>query len=432
MTTNRLHQQDHGSVFKGTDRKIFKGSLHMKKRLGARYLLLLLLLLGILSGCEDEMTPEGENKKGLASYEAGDYANAALYFERAILLDEQKEFRNNYGMTLIQLDRCEDAIEQFQMVVTENPSNAAEKRLNKFAYRGLGIAYLQRQDFDSALGNFNRALELSVEKDWDIDILFYKANTLECMGYPTSAIENYTAVLEKDDDNASALLARGSLYREEGEYEKAISDYRKLLKEDQGSYEAYVGLYACYFGLGEPEKGAELLSEATRLEVKTDEDKYLLGQIHFYQGNYESARIEMENAVLDGYVEANYFLGEIALSEKEYEKALGYYAAYREQKVTESPTVCNQMAVCYLALFRYDEAEEMLAVGLLYEGSPAYQKLLRNQVALYEGRTEYETAYEYLKEYIVKYPDDSEATNEYRYLKKLLGIDREESEPTAP
>lgn len=403
----------------------------MKKRHGMRYILLLVLLLGILSGCEDEMTPEGENKKGLASYEAGDYTNAALYFERAISLEEQKEFRNNYGMTLIQLDRCEEAVEQFQMVVTENPSGASEKKLNKFAYRGLGIACLQQQDFENALANFNRALELSVEKDWDIDILFYKANTLECMGYPTSAIENYTAVLEKDEDNANALLARGTLYREEGEFERAISDYKKLLKEDKGSYEAYVGLYTCYYETGEPEKGVELLSDATRLEVKDDEDKYLLGQIHFYQGNYESARIEMENAVRNGYVEANYFLGEIALGEKDYEKALEYYRIYREQKVTESPTVCNQMAVCYLALFRYEEAEEMLNVGLLYEGSPAYQKLLRNRVALYEGRTEYETAYEYLKEYIVKYPDDSEATDEYRYLKKLLGLDRE-PEPAAP
>lgn len=384
--------------------------------------LLFVMITAFQTGCEnDEMTPEGENKKGLKSYQEGDYVNAALYFERAISLSDEKEFHNNYGMTLIQLGRCDDAIEQFQAVIVDNPSGPVANRLNKFAFRGLGMAYLQKQDFENSLSNFNSALEIDIESGWDIDILFYKANTLQCMGYPTSAIENYTAVLAKDDDNESALLARGNLYREEGEYENAIDDYKKLLEEDKGSYEAYIGLYTCYFETGQKERGEELLDKASRLEVKDDEDKYFLGQVHFYQGNYESARIEMENALIHGFVEANYFLGEVYLREKDYNKALEYYQAYREQKVTESPTVCNQMAVCYLALFRYDEAQEMLDLGLKYEGSSAYQKLLRNQVALYEGRTEYELAYKMLQEYIVKYPEDHEATDEYRYLKKILG-----------
>ncbi len=401
-----------GTLIKGTGRR--KG-----------YLLLCLILAvfaGIMTGCgDDEMTPEGENKKGLKSYQDGDYVNAALYFERALSLADKKEFHNNYGMTLIQLERCDEAIEQFLTVYSENPADSEEKRLSKFACRGLGMTYLQQQDFENALAYFNKALEMKVESGWDIDILFYKANTLQCMGYPTSAIENYTAVLEKDDDNESALLARGNLYRQEGEYENAIEDYEKLLEEDKGSYDAYIGLYTCYYETGREEKGKNLLEKASRLEVKDDEDKYMLGQVHFYQGNYESARIEMENAVIHGFVEANYFLGEVYLENKDYEKAISYYQTYREQKVTESPTVCNQMVVCYLALFRYEEAKEMLELGLKYEGSAAYQKLLRNQVALYEGMTEYETAYTRLQEYIVKYPEDSEATDEYRYLKKILG-----------
>lgn len=397
--------------------------IHSKRMTGQLLLCLVLMLFaGVMTGCgDDEMTPEGENKKGLKSYQEGDYVNAVLYFERALSLADEKEFHNNYGMTLIQLERCDEAIEQFNLVYTENPSTSEEKRLSKFACRGLGMAYLQQQDFENALSHFNKALEIKVESGWDIDILFYKANTLQCMGYPTSAIENYTAVLEKDDDNESALLARGNLYRQEGEYSDAIDDYEKLLEENKGSYEAYIGLYTCYFETGREEKGKRLLEEASKLKVKDDEDKYMLGQVHFYQGNYESARIEMENAVIHGFVEANYFLGEVHLKNKEYEKALSYYQTYREQKVTESPTVCNQMVVCYLALFRYEEAKEMLELGLKYEGSNAYQKLLRNQVALYEGMTEYETAYTKLQEYIVKYPEDSDATDEYRYLKKILG-----------
>ena len=64
----------------------------------------------------------------------------------------------------------------------------------------------------------------------------------------------------------------------------------------------------------------------------------------------------------------------------------------------------------------------MLDIGLGVAGSPARQQLLRNQVALYEEQNELMKAYETLQEYIVSYPDDLEATNEYRFLKKRLGI----------
>ncbi len=370
------------------------------------------------------MTPEGENAKGLSFYEAGDYARAEEYFLRAIELDgDNREIRNNYGMTLIQLRRMEDAIAQFDAVLNSEESGKETKRLNKFAYRGKGIAYLQGLDFESALAAFNNALDISVEEDWNVDILYYKANTLECMGYRTAAIDEYTKVLKIDKKNEDALSSRANLYREEQEYDKAIADYREVLDLSDGSHSSYIGLYTCYIAKGEPDKAAELLDKASRLEVKNNEDKYYLGQVHFYQGNYTSAEIEMTNALEHGYVEAYYFLGEIALAQKEYESAIEFYEQYRAQVIAESPTVCNQEVVCYLALYDYENAQRMLNIGLTFEGSPVRQQLMRNQAALYEGQGELMKAYEALQEYIVEYPDDTEATDEYRFLKKRLGIE---------
>lgn len=398
----------------------------MKKRLCGSVLLGLLLVVAVfcLSGCEDEMTAESENAKALSYYEAGDYERAEEYYLRALELEsDNKEIRNNYGMALIQLRRHEDAVAQFDMVLDAAATDNAGKRLNKFAYRGKGIAYLQALDFESALNCFNSALAVSVESGWDVDILYYKANTLECMGYRTSAIEVYGEVLKEDKKNVKALTSRANLYREEGDYDSAIADYNAALDISEGSYSSYIGLYTCYVAKEQPEKAAELLHEAALLEVKTNEDKYYLGQVHFYQGNYTSAQIEMANAVDHGYVEANYFLGEIALANGEYEAAIEYYEAYRSQVIAESPTVCNQEVVCYLALYDYENAQRMLNIGLSFEGSPVRQQLMRNQVALYEGQGELMKAYEALADYIVEYPDDQEATDEYRFLKKRLGLE---------
>ena len=376
------------------------------------------------TACGDEkMTPESENKKGLAYYEAGDYAKAAEYFLRALELDNTDlEIHNNYGMTLLQLKRYDEALREFEIVLVNSASESKADRLNKFATRGKGLAYIQKQSYPDALTCFNSALEIKAESGWDVDILFYKANTLECMGYRSSAIDIYTEILARSKDNVKAYQSRGNLYRIEGKYDAAEEDYKKALSLSEGSYEAYIGLYTCYLSMGVPEQGADLLDKATRLPVKTDEDKYYLGQVHFYQENYKSAKIEMEYALDMGFHEAGYFLGEIALANKEYETAIAYYEQYRQNSAVESPTVCNQEAVCYLALFEYGKAQEMLDIGLGVPGSAARQQLLRNQVALYEEKNELAKAYETLGEYLEDYPQDAEAAAEYNFLKKRLGI----------
>lgn len=379
----------------------------------------------MLTACgDDKMTPQSENKKGLSYYEAGDYVKAAEYFIRAIELDDtDMEVRNNYGMTLLQLKLYDDALAQFEVVLTNSASTSKDyEKLNKFAIRGKGLVYIQKQSYTDALTCFNNALDIKVESGWDIDILHYKANTLECMGYRTSAIDIYTEILDKSKDNVNAYLSRANLYRLEEKYPEAVADYEKALELSDGSYRSYIGLYTCYVTIGREDEAKALLDKAARLQVKTNEDKYYLGQVHFYQGNYKSAKIEMEYALDMGYHEADYFLGEIALANKEYENAVAHYEQYRANSAVESPTVCNQEAVCYLALFEFEKAQMMLDIGLGVPGSPARRQILRNQVALYEEQNELMKAYTTLQEYIVSYPEDIEATNEYKFLKKRLGL----------
>ena len=388
-------------------------------------LLLLLACIALLAGCgDDEMTPQSENKKGLMYYEAGDYTKAAEYFVRAIELDEtDMEVRNNYGMTLLQLKQYDDALAQFEIVITNSANTTKDfDRLNKFAIRGKGLVYNQKQNYTDALTCFNNALDIKAESGWDIDILHYKANTLECMGYRTSAIDIYTEILAKNKDDVSAYLNRANLYRLEERNEEAVKDYEAALKLAEGSYRSYIGLYTCYVAMEQKDKAKEVLEKAARLQVKTNEDKYYLGQVHFYQKNYKSAKIEMEYAYDMGYNEADYFLGEIALADKQYEEAVTHFERYRANSAVESPTVCNQEAVCYLALFEFEKAQRMLDIGLGVPGSPARRQLLRNQVALYEEQNELMKAYTTLQEYIVSYPEDVDATTEYKFLKKRLGL----------
>ncbi|MBO4398684.1 MAG: tetratricopeptide repeat protein [Lachnospiraceae bacterium] len=388
-------------------------------------LLIILLTAAALTACgKDKMTVDGENDKGLGYYNAGDYETAREYFERALKIEPgNREVLNNYGMTLIQLRENDLAIEQFDAVIREDATNQKALKLNKFAYRGRGIAYMQKLEFQKALDSFVAALAISVDSGWNIDILYYKANAQECLGETDTAISTYGMVLELDKNNTLALRSRANLYREKKDYERAIADYEAALAKDEGNYYAYIGLYTCYREQGEEEKAEKALERASRLKIENNEDKYLLGQVHFYQGNYTSAKIEMTNAVENGFAEANYFLAEIAMAEKDYGKAIEYYDIYRESIITTSPTVCNQEAVCYLALFNYDKAQEMITLGLSFGASSARQQLMRNQIAVYEGRYDFMSAYTAFQTYIVEYPFDEEAIEEYKFVKKRLGYD---------
>ena len=49
---------------------------------------ILILVLMTLTACgKDKMTAEGENEKGLAYYNSGDYETARAYFERALKIE---------------------------------------------------------------------------------------------------------------------------------------------------------------------------------------------------------------------------------------------------------------------------------------------------------------------------------------------------------
>ena len=60
-------------------------------------------------------------------------------------------------------------------------------------------------------------------------------------------------------------------------------------------------------------------------------------------------------------------------------------------------------------------------MGLSFGASSARQQLLRNQIAVYEGRYDFTSAYMAFQTYIVEYPNDAEAIEENKFVKKRLG-----------
>ncbi len=374
----------------------------------------------MLCGCGDKRASD-YNKEGQAYYDNGDYVRAEECLQKAREMEPSNlSFKQNHAMIMVQTGRVDEAIALLGETVSTNEDEDS-KRLNKFAYRGMGIASLEAKAYANAITFFDRALSIEVSTDWDNDIKYYKADASRSMGDNAGAKMLLTEIVASDVQNPKVFRTLADIYREEGDYRSAIENYRNVLKFDKGDFETYIGLAASYAALGEQKNADEALFQASLLEIKSDKDKYYLGVIHFYMKEYNSAKPEMEYALANGINEAYFYLAELEMITGSPEKAVKYFEKYCETVEVQSPTVCNDMAVCSINKKDYEKAYEWIEKGLSYPASGSQQELKRNEVACLEGMGKLDEATKKLKEYLIDYPEDEAAKTDYAFLSMRTG-----------
>lgn len=386
--------------------------------------LLMVSLVASAMLCACSKTAGDYNKEGMKFYENGDYRQAEEYLAKAVSMDANNvTYLQNHAMTLIQQGKPDEAIAALEKTIVLDKDNEKTKKNNKYASRGIGMAYMEKLDYESAVASFKDALSYDVRPEWDTDIRYYLANATFLMGDVNAAIDLYDDIIDVDPANGLAYKARANIYRDKGEYQEALSDYNNALIHTEGGFEIYIGLAACYLETGKKEQSDEALFLASLLDVKTERDKYYLGVVHYYQGKYDSAKAEMEYALANGISEAYFYLGEINLILEDYEAALESFIKYKESTVIGSATLCNDLSVCYIASEDYENAINWIEKGLLYSNSNVQQQLMRNKVACLENQGDLEGAYKAIFEYCDAYRDDSAAMTELHWLAERLGYE---------
>lgn len=396
----------------------------MKKEL--KHLCIVGCVVLTLTGCS--LQPANRNyKKAVSAYDNGEYEEAETYFKKAIEGNEDKaEYYIDYGFNLIQMGRYEEALKQFDRVIMDNDITMVKEN-NKKAYRGKGIAYLRMNQYTEALEAFDLALEITELKSLDEDLLFYKGQTLEYEGQYEKGIEIYTELIEKNDKDASLYSARANLYRKMGEYDASLADYEKALSYEKSNFDLYFGKFSVLKELGKNEEASSTLEEAANITVNSEKDKFNLAKVHFYQENYEVAKSEFQTAISDGFTEANYFLGEISMAEKNYKEALTYYDAYESAGNTLSAMYYNQRLVCYLNLEDYTNAAKALKQAKTYSTASIAQQLLRNEIVLLEKTGDFTNALNKMEAYMKEYTVDEETKKDYEFLKTRVTTQSEDS-----
>jgi tetratricopeptide (TPR) repeat protein len=96
------------------------------------------------------------------------------------------------------------------------------------AYIGRGQHYYEKDDYDRAIEDFNRALPYQPSY---LQLAYgNRANAYAMKGNTDKAIDSYSVAISLDKNYSAAFTGRGLLYEKQGEIDKARDDYNAALK----------------------------------------------------------------------------------------------------------------------------------------------------------------------------------------------------------
>ena len=123
------------------------------------------------------------------------------------------------------------AIADFDEALRLAPSDRMMKFMGLF-YRG--VAYLDKGDYDQAIGNFDEALALELPDiaTQSIGLFFHRGVACIKKGNHDEAIANFTKALELNPNYANAYLCRGFVYIDKENFPDASKDFKKAAECD--------------------------------------------------------------------------------------------------------------------------------------------------------------------------------------------------------
>lgn len=160
-----------------------------------------------------------------------------------------------------------------------------------------GVAFLNDHKYDDALSSFQTCLRMEPH---NAAALGASGVAYAAKGDTTNAINFFDQALQLRPDPVT-YLNRGNLYRSEGRFNEAISDFNACLRLDQTNTTAYLCRASAYSYLRKYEKGIADINKALTLIPATDASTTVAALVMRADawGNsqkYDNARMDFEKA----------------------------------------------------------------------------------------------------------------------------------------
>jgi tetratricopeptide (TPR) repeat protein len=204
----------------------------------------------------NETNPEGFIYRGYCLLEQGNAVAALDDFNKAISYDGG-DARSYSGRASAyeQTGQVQEALSDLAMVVSINPAAAFDSSIRS------GAINKRLGDYLAAVHNFDQALK---ERP-DEKVFLERAACYECLGDPERAVFDCNQALRLNANNSQTYVCRASYNHELGRMVSADKDFEKAVELDPGCYQAYLARGGLYLDSHEYEKALSDLNEADRL-----------------------------------------------------------------------------------------------------------------------------------------------------------------------
>jgi len=167
------------------------------------------------------------SKKIATIYEDNnDLPNAIIYYTDAFNLNPKKvEFLEKIAMFYHKTDETPMAIKAYEDYIATEPADYILRKV----YKNLGIFYQNMGQVDKAILAFENSLALKNDKD----IAFTVGHLYYDKGDYSTAKQFLQDVLSIDQNNPQAHYYMGKIYREEEQWNKAISEFELIVNNPQ-------------------------------------------------------------------------------------------------------------------------------------------------------------------------------------------------------
>jgi tetratricopeptide (TPR) repeat protein len=229
-----------------------------------------------------------------------------------------------------------------------------ERQWLPYIFSRRGNLYMLMKQYDDALADFNKAVELDPKSAW---IFAHRGSTYKRMGCYDDALRDLSHSIELDSTYIYAYGQRADTYREMERYDDAFNDYGRALELDPND-----AFYIYELGYTRQVMGnntAALMEYKRAVEVSPDYAPAIAfcGHIHYKMGRYDDALKEFNRAI-ELESEDPFSLngrGLTYLSMKHYAEAIKDFNRTIEVKPNYSYAIF-QRGVAYQQMGRYEEA----------------------------------------------------------------------------
>ena len=216
--------------------------------------------------------------------------------------------------------------------VQENMLHAVLSSDDPVFYNNRGIAYGEKGEFDLAIKDFNKAIELKSDYAFAYN---NRGAVYRDKGEYDQAIEDCNEAIRLKPDYAEPYSNRGAAYRNKGDYDRAIKDYDMAIKLKPNFVQAYYNRGLACHEKGDFDLAINDYGKAIKLNPKLFHPYYNRGNAYLRKGDFDRAIKDYSKAIeLNPELGPAYCnRGEAWLHLKEWDKAKVDLTAAKDKEI---------------------------------------------------------------------------------------------------